>query len=288
MNRAGVIGYPLGHSVSPAMFRAAFAAAGLDASYEAWETPAEALEGRVAALRGDEFYGANVTVPHKEAVVPLLDRLDERAQLVGAVNTIVREDGSLAGYNTDVAGFRRSLEESGFQAPGGRAIILGAGGAARAVALVLAGLGMSTVFVSGRSWRRTDALVASLRQQAPTGTQITWSHWGDGAFLNTLMTADLVVNATPVGTAGSETEGQSPVDTSLIRPGAVAFDLVYNPAETPFLAGAKARGAKAVGGLGMLVYQAAEGFRLWTGQEAPVEAMKAAAREAVGLAAAGS
>ena len=121
MKRAGVIGYPLGHSLSPAIFQAAFDAAGLDARYEKWETEADQLEGRVNALRHDDFLGANVTIPHKEAVVPLLDRLDETAQLIGAVNTIAHESGQLAGYNTDVAGFARALrDDAGFDAKGKR------------------------------------------------------------------------------------------------------------------------------------------------------------------------
>ncbi len=288
MKRAGVIGHPLGHSISPRMFEAAFRAAGIEATYEAWDTPPDALRGRVDALRGDDFFGANVTVPYKEAVVSMLDALDELASRLAAVNTIVQDAGALRGYNTDVVGFRRALEETGFEARGKRAVILGAGGAARAVAAVLVDLGMQTVFVSSRNWRRADALVAAFRSAAPTGTQITWSHWEDGAFIRALSSADLVVNATPAGTARSELEGQTPTDTTLIREGALVFDLVYNPPQTPFLAGARQRGARPVGGLSMLVYQAAEAFRLWTGQEAPVDAMLSAAREALGLAAAGT
>jgi shikimate dehydrogenase len=288
MKRAGVIGHPLGHSVSPAIFEAAFRATGIDATYEAWDTPPDALRGRVDALRGDDFFGANVTVPYKETVVPMLDTLDEVAARIGAVNTIVQDGGALRGHNTDVSGFRRALEETGFDPRGKRAAILGAGGAARAVAAVLVDLGMQTVFVSSRNWRRADALVSALRPATASGTQITWSHWEDGAFIRAVASADLVVNATPAGTARSELEGQAPTDTTLIRAGALAFDLVYNPPETPFLAGARRQGARPVGGLSMLVYQAAEAFRLWTGREAPVDAMLSAAREALGLAPAGT
>lgn len=288
MKRAGVIGHPLGHSISPSIFDAAFRAAGVDATYEAWDTPPEALRGRVDALRGDDFFGANVTVPYKEAVVPMLDALDELASRLGAVNTIVHDVGALRGYNTDVAGFRRALEETGFEARGKRAAILGAGGAARAVAAVLIDLGMQTIFVSSRNWRRADALVSALRPVTSPGTQITWSHWEDGAFIRALSSADLVVNATPVGTARSHLEGQTPTDTTLIREDALVFDLVYNPPETPFLAGARQRGVRTAGGLSMLVYQAAEAFRLWTGREAPIDAMFSAARQALGLAPAGT
>lgn len=288
MKRAGVIGHPLGHSISPVLFEAAFRAAGVDATYEAWDTPPEALRGRIDALRGDEFFGANVTVPYKEEVVPMLDALDEVAARVGAVNTIVQDAGALRGHNTDVYGFRRALEETGFDLRGKRAVVLGTGGAARAVAAVLVDLGMQTIFVSSRNWRRADALVSALRPATRSGTQITWSHWEDGAFIRAMAAADLVVNATPVGTARSELEGQVPTDTTLIREGALAFDLVYNPPETPFLAGARRQGARTAGGLSMLVHQAAEAFRLWTGREAPVDVMLTAAREALGLAAAGT
>ena len=283
MKRAGVIGYPLGHSISPAIFQAAFDASGIEARYEAWETEPDQLEGRLNALRGDDFLGANVTIPHKQAVLPLLDRLDERAERIGAVNTIVHEGGELVGYNTDVAGFDRALrEDAGFDPKGKRAAVLGAGGGARAVCLALIEGGASIVLVTGRSPRRLDRLCADLRGLTGTGTTVTWTHWGDGTFMTVVPGADLLVNCTPVGTRGSETEGQSPIDAQWLPASGVVFDLVYNPPETPLLKAAKERGAKAVSGLGMLVYQAAETFRLWTGQEAPVGRMLEAGRQALG------
>ena len=286
--RAGVIGYPLGHSLSPTIFQAAFDAVGVDARYEAWETPPDQLEGRINALRGDDFLGANVTIPHKQAVVPLLDRLDERAERIGAVNTIVHESGQLVGYNTDVAGFARALrDDAGFDPKGMRTAVLGAGGAARAVALALIEGGASIILLTGRSPRRLDKVCADLRSLTPTGTTLTWTHWGDGTFMTVVPSAGLLVNCTPVGTRGSETEGESPIDARYLPAGGIVFDLVYNPPETPLLKAAKERGAKAVSGLGMLVYQAAESFRLWTGQEAPVERMLEAGREALGAGVAG-
>lgn len=277
--RAGVIGHPLGHTKSPAIFAAAFAAAGIDATYEAWDTPADLLEGRIDALRGADFLGANVTTPHKEAVLPLIDGAVGVASQIGAVNTIVHQDGKLAGHNTDVAGFARALKEDArFEAHGRRALILGAGGAARAVAAALVDEKASVVFVVGRQPKKTEGVALALKRTTPAGTTITWAYWGDGAFQRALRESDLVVNCTPIGTAGSTTEDQSPVDASLIRADATVFDLVYNPQETPLVAGAKARGAKAVSGLGMLVYQAAESFRLWTGRDADVAAMMEAAR----------
>jgi len=283
MKRAGVIGYPLGHSLSPAILQAAFDAAGVGAQYETWETEPDQLEGRLNALRGDDFLGANVTIPHKEAVVPYLDRLDETAQLVGAVNTIWNESGQLVGYNTDVAGFARALrDDAGFDPKGKRAGIIGAGGAARAVGLALVRGGASIVLFVGRTPKRLDRVVVDLRKLESTGTTVTWTHWGDGTFMTVLPSCELLVNCTPVGTKGSDSEGQSPIDAQWLPKSGVVFDVVYNPPETQLLAAAKARGLKPVSGLGMLVYQAAESFRLWTGQEASVGKMLAAGREALG------
>lgn len=281
--RAGVIGHPLGHTVSPAIFGAAFAAAGIDATYEAWDTPAETLDGRVNALRGAEYFGANVTVPHKEAIIPLLDGTAGAAGQAGAVNTVVHRDGTLTGHNTDVAGFARALrEDAQFDAKGRGAVILGSGGAARAVALALVEAGASFIFVIGRQPRKVDRLVVDLKKLTPPGTTLTWAYRGDGSYLRALAEADLVVNCTPVGVAGSPAASESPLEAASIRAGATVFDLVYNPAETPLLAAAKAQGARPVSGLGMLVYQAAESFRLWTGADADTKVMFDAARRALG------
>jgi len=281
--RAGVIGHPLGHSISPPVFQAAFDAAGVDARYEAWDTTPEQLEGRIEALRGDGFLGANVTIPHKESVLPLLDGTSEVAAKAGAVNTIVHQDGKLIGHNTDVAGFARALrDDAGFDARGKRTMLLGSGGAARAVGLALVEAGAAVIFVIGRKPRRTEQVVLSLKPLTASGTTITWAYWGDGSYLRSLAEAHLVVNCTPMGTAKSEYEGQLVVPAELIQPATTVFDLVYNPPETPLVVAAKSRGAKAVSGFGMLIYQAAESFRLWTGQDADTKAMSAAGREALG------
>jgi len=203
--RAGVIGHPLGHSISPAVYRAAFEAAGVDAVYEAWDTPEDTLQGRVDALRGADFLGANVTIPHKQAVLPMLDGTSEVAGKAGAVNTIVhQDDGKLIGHNTDVAGFARSLKEDAkFDAVRQACVVLGSGGAARAVALALIEAQASTIFVFGRKPRKIDQLVLQLKPLTPSGTTISWAYWGDGSFLRALGNAGLVVNCTPIGTAGS-------------------------------------------------------------------------------------
>ncbi len=283
--RAGVIGHPLGHTISPALFAAAFKSAGLDASYEAWDTPPETLQGRIDALRGAGYLGANVTVPHKETIVPLLDGLTDGAQAIGAINTVVHRDGKLTGHNTDVTGFARSLrEDAGFDAKGKATMILGSGGAARAVAVALIEAGASVIYCVARQPKKLDRMAVQFKPLTKTGTTITWAYWGDGSYLRSLSEADLLVNCTPVGTNGSASaNGASVIDASLLQPKTLVFDLVYNPAETPLIAAAKSRGAKTVPGVGMLVYQAAESFRLWTGQDADVAAMKAAATAALAV-----
>lgn len=280
MKQAGVIGYPLGHSLSPTIYGAAFDAASIEASYEAWPTEEAQLEGRINALRGDDAYGANVTIPYKETVIPLLDRLDEGAEAIGAVNTIVHDEDDLVGYNTDLAGFNRALkDDAGFDPAGKRAAILGAGGAARAVAYALVNARAASIIVAGRRPGRLEKLVAGLRTLTTPGVTISWCYWHDGAFLRGMPSVDLLINCTPVGTLTSDSEGQSPIEPDYMPEGGVVFDLVYNPVETPFLKQAKERGSKAVSGLGMLVYQAAESFKLWTGQDADVGKMLEAGRK---------
>ncbi|MEX0749246.1 MAG: shikimate dehydrogenase [Dehalococcoidia bacterium] len=282
--RAGVIGHPVGHSISPSVYGAAFKAAGIDATYEAWDTPPDTLEGRVNALRGSDFYGANVTIPHKVAIGQFLDGMSDVATKSGAVNAVVHDGDRLIGDNTDVTGFARSLrEDAGFDAKGKRAMLLGSGGAARAVALALIEAHASVVYVVGRQPKKIDRLVLDLKPLTPTGTTVSWAYWGDGSYLNMLGgEADLVVNCTPVGMSETDTAGESPVPADLMQPKTLFFDLVYNPVETPFVAAAKSRGARACSGMGMLVYQAAETFKLWTGQTADTNAMFAAARTSLG------
>lgn len=282
MKRAGVIGYPIGHSVSPAIHNAAFAALGIDARYEAWETAPEALAGRVASLRSDDAYGANVTVPHKQAVIPLMDTLSDIAQAAGAVNTIINRGGHLAGFNTDVAGFARALiRDAEFDPTGRRCLVLGAGGAGRAVAFALLRSNALLVTLADAIDSRAVELARDIAAFCPIGSQALPAAWGGEEFRAALAAADLVVNATPLGMAGSEVAGRSPLEGLPIRPEQLVFDLVYNPEETPLLATARAAGARAFGGLNMLVYQAAESFKLWTRVDPPVDVMLEAARRAL-------
>jgi len=280
MKRVGLIGFPLAHSLSPVIQGVAFAHHGLPERYELWETDTTELEERVRGLRTGACLGANVTIPYKEKVIPYLDRLDSLVERAGAVNTIVNEHGYLAGYNTDVIGFARALENAGFAARGQRVVILGAGGAARAVGVALVEAGIAEIALTDILSSRSEALAVALRSLAPV-TTVRVCSLDDESLPKAANACQLLVNCTPVGMRHSSSEGQLPLSAAMIPPGIVVFDLVYNPLVTPLLAAAQARGARIIGGLTMLVYQAAASFRLWTGLEAPEKEMMAAAQKAL-------
>ena len=279
--KAGIFGYPISHSISPPMHQAAFDRAGIAAVYEAWETAPDALAAAVAALRDDGVLGANVTVPHKQAVMASLDEVDDLASRIGAVNTIVNDGGRLRGTNTDARGFLDSLKEYGGMDPSGAdAVLVGAGGAARAAAHALADSEVGSLLIANRTLERAEALAVEIKAQSINARAVSLS---DSAFADGCASADLIVNSTSVGMLHGPAEGKSPVPDGAIRAGCVVYDMVYNPPDTPLLQAASNVGAWAVGGLPMLVYQGAAAWELWTGQPAPVDAMMAAARKALGL-----
>ena len=271
--RAGIIGFPLGHSLSPAFQQAAFDELEIDARYEMWPTPSEELASRVESLRASDVLGANVTVPHKQAVMPLLDEILPVAQSIGAVNTIINRDGVLIGGNTDAAGFTRSLEqEARFSIARKRALIVGAGGAARAVAFGLAWEGAAELIIANRTPEAASELAMEVAQATAVESRGTGLHDipADDAF-------DVIVNCTSIGMAGGpDPSGHPPVE-AFIGPGVLVCDLVYNPRETPLLALARESGARVQDGVGMLVYQGAAAFELWTDREAPEDVMYTAA-----------
>ena len=261
MKYLGVIAAPGKPSLSPVLQQAALDALRLDIVYEAWPTPPDGLPTRIRGLRSADVLGANVTIPHKEAVIPLLDELEDTARRTGAVNTIVNHEGQLSGHNTDVEGFLRALrEDGGLQPAGCRALIAGAGGAARAVVTALIDSAANSVAVINRSFPRASRLVEEMRQMAGS---------------------TLLVNCTPAGSASGPEGEESAVPLDVIHSGMLVYDLVYLPAETPLLAAARQRGARMLGGLPMLVYQGAASFQLWTGREAPVDIMREAATAAL-------
>lgn len=282
MMRLAIIGDPIGHSISPAIYNAAFHAMGIDAIYEAWLTPREAVRGAIEKLGADDMLGMNVTVPHKEAVLDLLDEVEAGARAIGAVNCIRKEAGRLIGHNTDKVGFVESLRNAGFEPPGKRALVVGVGGSARAVSVGLIEAGATGLVLAGRRPEAVAALAAHLRTFRP-GLEVEEVNMQGAAFREAVARADLIVNCTPIGMYGSGSEAASPVPAELLRPGLWVCDLVYNPPQTQLLRDAETAGANSVGGLEMLVLQAVESVRLWTGREPPVDIMRTAARGALGL-----
>lgn len=269
---AGVIGDPVAHSRSPAMHNAAFAHLGIAAHYERWHTPAAELPARLRSLRDPHMFGANVTLPHKIAVIEHLDRLDPQAALIGAVNTIVRQpDGTLAGFNTDAPAVVATLHEDAGFAPAGRTVaILGASGAARAAVFALAAAGVARMLVVNRTRERAEQLLADLLEQTGTELPLFAATPEDPDLPDLLADTDLIVNATALGWKPDET----PLDAALIPPGSLVFDMVYRP--TRLMQDAATRGARTLDGAGMLVRQAGLAFSYWTGQPAPLDVMRTA------------
>lgn len=281
VRRLYLLAFPAGHSVSPQMQEAAFAYHGLAATYSAIAVPPEELAATLSRLSQDPaFLGANVSVPHKQSAMELVDVLSDRARAVGAVNTLWRDGDLLVGDNTDGLGFLRSLGEAGHDPAGRSAVLLGAGGSARAVASALAEAG-ADVRVANRTGERARALVADLQAAAGTFAGSLTAVADLGA---ALAEATLLVNCTSVGMAGGPGPDALPLDVDLtaLPADALVVDLVYRPAETPLLASARALGLGVLGGLGMLVHQGAAAFEAWTGLSAPVAQMRRAASSAVG------
>jgi shikimate dehydrogenase len=266
---ACIIGWPISHSLSPAIHNAAFRATGLDWTYVAFAVAPEELERGIGGIRALGIAGVNVTMPHKQSVMPFLDEVSPEVELAGAVNTIIATGGRLIGANTDGAGFVRFLERDAAFAPSGKqALLLGAGGAARSLAVSLAAAGASVSITS----RRDDA--SEVVAKAVGAEAVAWDDRAPAA-----TKADLLVNATPVG---SDASSGSPIDPPAVHEGQLVVDLVYAPPLTPLLTAARERGAIAHNGLGMLLHQAALAFELWTGVPAPLEAMSAAAIGGIG------
>ena len=265
-----IFGDPIGHTLSPAMHNAAFAASGLDFIYVPFNVKPDSLGDAIKGIRAMGFAGANITVPHKEAVIKYLDAVDAEAKLVGAVNTIVNRGGVLSGYNTDGRGFVRAAAEGvGFEPSGKRVFICGAGGAARGVGFALAAAGAKEIIFSDIDAVRRDRLVADINAAYP-GTAVS-----GGADAGTIRDADLAVNATPRGMKASD---GSPMPDGSFRAGQAFADLVYNPPKTNAMDAAQAAGAKVMNGLGMLLWQGALAYELWTGAAPDMSAMKEAVK----------
>jgi shikimate dehydrogenase len=276
----GLIGYPLGHSVSPAMHNAAFKKLGLDWKYSLFPVEPRDLEDALKGMRAPHIAGFNVTIPHKESVLPLLEEVTRVARVIGAVNTVLNQDGKLIGHNTDGAGFIDSLkEDAGFNPQGKKAVVLGAGGAGRAIAIMLAEAGINTLTLVDQDEQKAREL--SAHTNASFKTSCEFVEVNSQELQEAIAKADLLVNSTPVGMHPGI--NASPLAENITLPsGLLVYDLVYNPSETKLMKTAKNAGCKTCSGLGMLVRQGALSFTLWTGAEAPVELMRKAAEQALG------
>ena len=264
---AAVVANPIKHSNSPFIHNSAFEATNTNGVYLAWEVDATELAETVANIRRYQMYGINLSMPYKEQVIPYLDQLSEEACLIGAVNTVVNREGTLIGYNTDGKGFFKSLPS--FKISGKRMVLLGAGGAAKAILAqaILDGVSQISVFVRSSSMEKTRPYLEKI--QNATGFRVDLFALEDVQDLQDSITkADLLVNATSVGMDGSS----QPIPTSIVLPEKLMVaDVIYQPFETPFLKWARNQGNQSINGLGMLLYQAAEAFELWTGKEMPTD-----------------
>ena len=264
---AAVVANPIKHSISPFIHNSAFEATNTNGVYLAWEVDATELAETVANIRRYQMYGINLSMPYKEQVIPYLDQLSEEACLIGAVNTVVNREGTLIGYNTDGKGFFKSLPS--FKISKKRLVLLGAGGAAKAILAqaILDGVSQISVFVRSSSMEKTRPYLEKI--QNATGFRVDLFALEDVQDLQDSITqADLLVNATSVGMDGSS----QPIPTSIVLPEKLLVaDVIYQPFETPFLKWARNQGNQSINGLGMLLYQAAEAFELWTGKEMPTD-----------------
>jgi shikimate dehydrogenase len=268
--QAFLLGQPVAHSLSPALHNAAFAALGIDAHYSVREVSLDDLPAVVAALRAEDCYGANVTAPHKRAVIALMDSVGHEVRALGALNTIVNTHGRLYGGNTDAEGLARWMRLSGIDPAGQPAVVLGAGGAARSAVWALVDLGATSVHVLNRTVERAEDLVASLRPHLRSA-DLTWGVLEEAAEPASRPWRT-VINATSLGHHGAAPN----VHPSWYSPLSVAIELAYNPPETGFMVAARQAGARAENGLGMLLHQAALAFERWTGRVPPIDVLEAA------------
>ncbi len=258
----GIFGDPIAHSLSPAMQNHAFRHYEIDAAYVPFHVLPENLESAVSSLRVLNIAGVNVTVPHKEKIIPFLDAIDPATQLIGAVNTVVNNDGVLTGYNTDASGFMRSLRGSmEFEPLGKNVVILGAGGACRAVSVALAFAGVNSIMVVNRHPERADNLISGLKPHFHD-VRLASSGYSDDAYLTALAEADLVVNATSVGLHG---ERLAFLPLECIKGSAFIFDMIYSLSKTTLIKSAHELNLRSDDGLSMLAAQGEDAFALWTG-----------------------
>ena len=274
----GIIGDPVEHTMSPAMQNAAFRSKGLDYVYLPFRVGRDALGEAIEGMRALNIRGLNVTIPHKVAVMPFLDVLDPLAEKIGAVNTIVNDDGVLKGYNTDARGFIQPLLERGIKPEDKNVVVLGAGGASRAVSFVLAEGGAELVILNRlEEFDWAGDLAARISQAFKR--EVKALELNEANLATAIAKADILVNATSVGM--SPDTGATPVPAGLLKSGLTVYDVIYNPLRTRLMAEAEGAGAETIGGLELLACQGALAFEMWTGVEAPLELMKEAIKKAL-------
>lgn len=272
-----LLGSPVAHSISPLMHNEAFAQLGLDYVYLCFDVNEDYLETAVNGLKAAGIRGFNLTMPNKNLMAQLADRLSPAAQLLGAVNTVVNDNGLLTGYNTDGIGYMRSVQDAGYDVIGKTITVMGAGGAASAICAQAALDGVKKIHIfarpTSRFWERTVKLADTINQT--TGCRVLVHEHGDtSALRDALQESALLVNGTSVGMA-PDTDRTILPDTSLLHPDLIVSDVIYNPRKTRLLAEAEAAGCRTFNGMYMLLYQGAEAFRLWTGLDMPVDVIKA-------------
>ncbi len=265
----GIIGDPIEHTMSPVMHNAAFKKLGVDYVYLAFRVKKEELGKAIEGMRALNIRGLNITIPHKVAVIQFLDELDPLADKIGAINTIVNSNGVLKGYNTDATSFLQALLERGIEPKEKRVVILGAGGASRAISFILADRGSNLVILN-RTWDKARVCadrISGIFQSEATALKLNREN-----LATALSEADILVNATSVGMSPNINE--TPVTSNLLKPSLIVFDIVYNPIKTRLQREAEVAGATVISGLDMLVWQGASAFEKWTGVKAPVNLMK--------------
>lgn len=267
-----VLGHPIGHSLSPAMQNAALQEMGLNGVYVAFDVAPETLSRAVEGLQALGVKGVNCTIPHKVALLPLMDELSDEAAFIGAVNTIVFRDGKRHGHNTDAPGFLAALRAAGVDPAGKRVVVLGAGGSARAILVALATAG-AELTVANRTLDRAQELQTDLNRKIRTGRGVEVVALSEEALRPVVREADLLVNTTSLGMF-PRVEEMPPVPLDAVRPNLFVYDLIYNPLETRLLREIRARGARGTHGAGMLAHQGAQALELWTGKPAPAGLME--------------
>ena len=270
MKQIGILGYPLGHTLSPKIHEAGFKELNLDIEFNVWEVNPSNLEKKIEELRNPNILGFCVTLPHKNSIISFIEEIDDSAKEMNAVNWVVNSEGRLKGYNTDWIGFKESLTYYGKQISNKDCLVLGAGGSAKAICMALINEKANSIYIYNRTKKNAKDLVSNFHKVGKDIKIIDSSKLSDKDFVSDL---DLIINTTSVGMHGGPDPNKSPINTDNINKRALCYDLVYSPEITPFIEQAKHNDIETIGGITMLVFQAIEGFELVTREKAPVKKM---------------